>query len=154
MELYPGFALYRVLYEFAQSATSGSNSGTDGMRWQDLSDNTNGMKEVLIIMFAEWIVVLFVAYYIDQVFSTGSGKSPLFFLKGFLKKPLSSCKKLSIQRQGSKVLAQMEKPDVIQEVISLGNMGLNPPLHTQHVKGVGDCNEGSPNAAIRLLAAD
>jgi hypothetical protein len=116
MELYPGFALYRVLYEFAQSATSGSNSGTDGMRWQDLSDNTNGMKEVLIIMFAEWIVVLFVAYYIDQVFSTGSGKSPLFFLKGFQKKPLSTCKKFSIQRQGSKVLPQMEKPDVIQEV--------------------------------------
>jgi hypothetical protein len=116
MELYPGFALYRVLYEFAQSATSGSNSGTDGMRWQDLSDNTNGMKEVLIIMFAEWIVVLFVAYYIDQVFSTGSRKSPLFFLKGFQKKPLSTCKKFSIQRQGSKVLPQMEKPDVIQEV--------------------------------------
>ncbi|CAJ2664526.1 unnamed protein product [Trifolium pratense] len=128
MELYPGFALYRVLYEFAQSATSGSNSGTNGMRWQDLSDNTNGMKEVLIIMFAEWIVVLFVAYYIDQVFSTGSGKTPLFFLKGFQKKPLSSFKKLSIQRQGSNVLAQMEKPDVIQEKEKVEQLLLEPTI--------------------------
>ena len=109
MELYPGFALYRGLYEFAQFALNGNSWGADGMRWQDLSVSTNGMKEVLIIMSVEWIVVLFVAYYIDQVFSSGSGKSPLFFLKGFQKKP-------TIQRQRSKVLAQMEKPDVIQEV--------------------------------------
>jgi len=116
MELYPGFALYRGLYEFADSAANGSNSGTNGMRWQDLSDSANGMKEVLIIMSAEWVVVLCVSYYINQVLSTGSGKSPLFFLKGFQKKPLSSLKKLAIQRQGSEVLAQMEKEDVIQEV--------------------------------------
>jgi hypothetical protein len=115
MELYPGFALYRGLYEFGQSATSGSNMGTVGMRWQDLSDSANGMKEVLIIMSAEWVVVLFVAYYIDQVLSTGSGKSPLFFLKRFQKKS-PSFEKPSIQRQGSKVLAQLEKEDVIQEV--------------------------------------
>jgi len=116
MELYPGFALYRGLYEFAQFSSGLSNLRTDGMRWKDLSDGVNGMKEVLIIMFAEWIVVLFLAYYIDQVLSTGSGKGPLFFLKGFQKKPLPSLKKPSIQRQGSKVFAQMEKPDVIQEV--------------------------------------
>ncbi|XP_050871002.1 ABC transporter A family member 6 [Lathyrus oleraceus] len=128
MELYPGFALYRGLYEFAQSATSGSNVGTDGMRWHDLSDSANGMKEVLIIMFAEWIVVLFVAYYIDQVFSTGSGKRPLFFLKGFQKKPLSSCKTLSIQRQGSKVLVQMEKPDVMQEREKVEQLLLEPTI--------------------------
>jgi hypothetical protein len=116
MELYPGFSLYRGLYEFSQSASGGNNWGTDGMQWKDLRDGVNGMKEVLIIMFAEWIVVLFVAYYIDQVLSTGSGKNPLFFLKGFQKKSFPSLKKPSIQRQGSKVFAQMEKPDVIQEV--------------------------------------
>jgi len=121
MELYPGFSLYRGLYEFAQSAaTVASNSGTGGMLWQDLNDSTNGMKEVLIIMFVEWIVVLFVAYYIDQVLSTGSGKSPLFFLKRFQKKP-PSFEKLSIQRQGSKVLVQLEKEDVIQEVSFMCN---------------------------------
>jgi len=115
MELYPGFSLYRGLYEFAQSATNASNSGTDGMLWQDLNDSTNGMKEVLIIMSVEWIVVLFVSYYIDQVLLTGSGKSPLFFLNRFQKKS-PSFEKFSIQRQGSKVLVQLEKEDVIQEV--------------------------------------
>ncbi|MCH84326.1 receptor-like protein kinase, partial [Trifolium medium] len=35
--------------------------------------------------------------------------------------------------------------------ISRGNVGLNPPLHTQNSEGVGGCNESSPNAAIRRL---
>ncbi|WJX89981.1 Phospholipid-transporting ATPase abca7 [Trifolium repens] len=128
MELYPGFALYRGLWEFAQSATTGNNSGTDGMRWPDLSDSTNGMKEVLIIMFVEWTLALFVAYYIDQVLSTGSGKSPLFFLKGFQKKHHSSFKKLSSQRQGSKVLAHTGKPDVIQEREKVEQLLLEPTI--------------------------
>jgi len=28
---------------------------------------------------------------------------------------------------------------------------LKSPLHTQHNEGVGSCNGGNPNAAIRLL---
>lgn len=116
MESYPGFALFRGLYEFAQYATDGNRLGTGGMQWKDVSDKANGMKEVLIIMLAEWIVVLFVAYYLDQVLSSGSGKSPLFFLKRFQKKPPSVSRKPSIQRKLSKDLDEMEKPDVIQEV--------------------------------------
>jgi len=38
--------------------------------------------------------------------------------------------------------------------ISLGNVGLNPPLHTQHNEGVGGCNEGNPNATIRQLGVN
>ncbi|KAL5064774.1 hypothetical protein RYX36_026511 [Vicia faba] len=129
MELYPGFALYRGLYEFAQSAANASNSGAYGMRWQDLSDSSNGMKEVLIIMFVEWKLVLFVAYYIDQVLSTGSGKSPFFFLKGFQKKPPLSFGKPGIQRQGSKVLTQIEKPDVIQEREKVEQLLLEPTVN-------------------------
>lgn len=81
LELYPGFSLYRGLYEFSQYAFTGNAMGTHGMRWGDLSDSKNGMRQVLIIIFVEWLVVLFVAYYVDQVSSSGSGKSPLFFLK-------------------------------------------------------------------------
>lgn len=117
MELYPGFALYRGLYEFSQSSFSGDTLGTHGMRWGDLSDSTNGMKEVLIIIFLEWILVLFFAYYVDQVLTTGSWKSPHLFLKRFQKKPSSSFRKTSIQRQGSKVFVMTEKPDIRQEVI-------------------------------------
>ncbi|KAL5544420.1 hypothetical protein UlMin_008204 [Ulmus minor] len=115
MELYPGFSLYRGLYEFAQYAFIGNYLGTNGMRWGDLSDSKNGMREVLIIMVVEWVLVLFVAFYVDQVVSSGSGKGPLFFLQSFRKKKKGSFRMPSLKRQGSKVFVQMEKPDVAQE---------------------------------------
>ena len=114
MELYPGFALYRGLYELAQFSLRGSTLGTYGMKWHNLSESTDGMKEVLIIMFVEWIVILLAAFYIDQVLSSGSRKIPLLFLKGFQKK--YPFQKLDTQMQVSRVFSQMEKPDVIQEV--------------------------------------
>ncbi|XP_062116464.1 ABC transporter A family member 7-like [Humulus lupulus] len=115
MELYPGFALYRGLYEFAQYSFNGNYLGTDGMRWGDLSDSKNGLREVFIIMVVEWILVLFVAYYVDQIISSGRRKSPLFFLESLGKKKGSSFRSPSLQKQGSKVFVDMEKPDVIQE---------------------------------------
>ncbi|KAF3437771.1 hypothetical protein FNV43_RR20527 [Rhamnella rubrinervis] len=113
-ELYPGFSLHRGLYEFAQYSFTGDYLGTDGMRWRDLNDSKNGMKEVLIIMTVEWLLVLFVAYYVDQVVASGSGKSPLFFLQRF-KKKRSSFRMPSLQRQESKAFVQTDKPDVCQE---------------------------------------
>ncbi|GAA0167898.1 ATP-binding cassette [Lithospermum erythrorhizon] len=80
MELYPGFAVFRGLYELADYA----------------------------------FTVLFVAYYVDQVLS--SGKHPLFFLKYFQNRSSGSPRTPSLRRQGSKVFVQMEKPDVLQEV--------------------------------------
>ncbi|KAK4766653.1 hypothetical protein SAY87_008295 [Trapa incisa] len=115
MELYPGFSLYRGLYEFAQYSFNGNYMGTKGMQWSDLSDSSNGMKDVLVIMIVEWLLVLLVAYYIDQVASSGSGKSPLFFLEYFRKRKSLSLGKPSFGRQGSNVLIQMEKPDVNEE---------------------------------------
>lgn len=114
MELYPGFLLYRGLYEFAFYSFTGNLMGTYGMRWGDLTDSTNGMREVLIIMLVEWIVVLLVAYCIDKVLSSGSWKCALFFLQRHDKKPPSQ--NPGLERQGSKVLVQTDKPDVRQEV--------------------------------------
>lgn len=114
MELYPGFALYRGLYEFAQYSFNGSYMGTGGMRWKDLSDSNNGMRDVLIILAVEWLVVLGVAYYIDQAKSSGRGV--LYFLRRHQKKLSSSFRKPSLQRLGSKVFVQMDKLDVEQEV--------------------------------------
>lgn len=113
MELYPGFSLYRGLYEMAQSSFSGDYMGTDGMRWKDIIHSSNGMWEVLVIMSVEWLVVLLVAFYVDQV--EQSGKNPLFFLQNFQKKPLSSFRKPSMRRQDSKVSVPMEKRDILQE---------------------------------------
>lgn len=117
MELYPGFSLYGGLYEFSQYAFTGNTIGTDGMRWGDLSDSNNEMRHVLVIMVVEWLVVYCSAYYIDQVVTSGSGarKSPLFFLEKLKRMPSDSLRKPSLQRQGSKVYVQLEKPDVVQE---------------------------------------
>lgn len=107
MELYPGFSLYRGLYEFSQYASRGN-----GMKWQDLSDS--GMCEVLCIMSIEWFLALIIAFYIDQVFS--SGKHPFFFLNLF-KKSSSIPSKPTMQRVDSKkVSIDMGKIDVSQEV--------------------------------------
>ncbi|KAL9155884.1 hypothetical protein ABFS82_09G035700 [Erythranthe guttata] len=113
MELFPGFSLYRGLYEFSQYAFTGNFMGSDGMRWKDLNDSNNGMREVLVIIAIEWLVVLCVAYYADQVVS--SGKSPLFFLRKQQKNLSSSFRKPSPRRLGSKLFVQMEKFDVDQE---------------------------------------
>ncbi|KAM0979755.1 hypothetical protein ACFX13_015835 [Malus domestica] len=115
LELYPGFSLYRGLYEFAQYSFNGNYMGTDGMRWGDLSDSKNGMTEVLIIMVVEWFVVLLFAYYVDQAVSSGTGKGTFFCFQRFRKKKLPSLRMRSLQRQGSKVSIEMEKPDVCQE---------------------------------------
>lgn len=121
MELYPGFSLFRGLYELGQYSFLGDNMGTHGMRWNNLGDNMNGMKEVLIIMFVEWLIVLPIAFYVDQVLSSGSGvkRTPLFFIQSFLRKSKSVSRKRSLQKQGSKVFVDMEKADVVQEVCVL-----------------------------------
>lgn len=89
--------------------------GTSGMRWGDLSDSQNGMRGVLIIMFVEWLLLLPVALYLDQILG-GIRRDPLFFIHYFRKKPAGLQKRPSLQRQGSKVFVEMDRPDVAQEV--------------------------------------
>ncbi|XP_010515085.1 PREDICTED: ABC transporter A family member 8-like isoform X2 [Camelina sativa] len=110
MELYPGFTLYRGLYELSQSAFEGDYRGIDGMRWRDFENN--GMKQVICIMLIEWLLLLVSAYYIDQ--STYSRKHPFFF---FLRQNSSKKKQHHYfsNNQTSKVVVEMEKPDVCQE---------------------------------------
>ncbi|CAA7031234.1 unnamed protein product [Microthlaspi erraticum] len=110
MELFPGFSLYRGLYEFSQFAFLGNLRGTGGMKWKDFSDSA--MDEVFSIIIVEWFVTLIAAYYIDKISS--SGKDLLFFLKNPFKKT-PSLRRPSLQRQGSKVFVEMDKPDVTQE---------------------------------------
>ncbi|CAK9312054.1 unnamed protein product [Citrullus colocynthis] len=155
MELYPGFLLYRGLYEFAFYSFTGNLMGTYGMRWGDLTDSTNGMREVLIIMLVEWIVVLLVAYCIDKVLSSGSWKCALFFLQRYDKKPPPQ--NPGLERQGSKVLVQTDKPDVRQErekVEKLLKEG-DPSyaIVSDHLKKVYPGKDGNPEQfAVRGLS--
>eukprot|EP01018_Ginkgo_biloba_P024057 Gb_37630 [translate_table: standard] len=117
MEILPGFSLYRGLYELADYAFTGNYQGTVGMRWRNLNDHDNGMRNVLIIMFVEWLIILPVAYYLDQVVALGSGikRHPLFFLDSIRRKSHQSFRRPSLQRQGSKLTVEMERADVAQE---------------------------------------
>ncbi|KAI4365910.1 hypothetical protein MLD38_021849 [Melastoma candidum] len=116
LELYPGFSLYRGLYEFSQYAINGDTVDGKGMQWSDLTTSTNGMMEVLFIMAIEWLVILCIAYYMDRHLSTGSRTSCIFSLKNFVKKrPPSSIRQTGPRRQDSNVHVQMEKPDIAQE---------------------------------------
>ncbi|KMS97647.1 hypothetical protein BVRB_5g125080 isoform A [Beta vulgaris subsp. vulgaris] len=114
VEIFPGFALYRGVYEFQKYATFARNGADVGMRWKNLSDTGNGMKTAMIIMVTEWVVMLLLAYYLDQVVSSGSGrtKSPFFFLPTFRKKPTSQ---QSMQINSSQVLPGNNQSDVDQE---------------------------------------
>ncbi|XP_060204669.1 ABC transporter A family member 7-like isoform X1 [Lycium barbarum] len=154
MELYPGFSLFRGFYEFSQYAFKGNYLGTDGMRWKDLSDDKNGMKEVLIIMLVQWLMLLVLAYYIDQIAS--SGKDPLVFLWNSRKKPSHSIRKLGSGRQGSKVFVQMEKLDVAQErerVEQLLESSTNHAIICDNLKKVYPGKDGNPEKiAVRGLS--
>ncbi|KFK23718.1 hypothetical protein AALP_AAs66804U000100, partial [Arabis alpina] len=110
LELYPGFSLFRGLYEFSQYAFRGNLNGRDGIKWKDFNDST--LDEVFFIIIIEWFVALVAAYYIDKISS--SGKDPLFFLKTRFKKSPSP-QRPSFRKQVSAVSEKMEKLDVIQE---------------------------------------
>uniref|UniRef100_A0A0D3H5X1 ABC transporter domain-containing protein n=1 Tax=Oryza barthii TaxID=65489 RepID=A0A0D3H5X1_9ORYZ len=118
MEIVPGFSLYRGLYELGQYAFSGSAMGASGMTWGNLRDPINGMCGIFIIMTVEWAFLLMLAFYLDQVSPVGGGvrKRPLFFFRCLQKKHTPSLQKPSFVQQGSKVIVDMEKPDVAQEV--------------------------------------
>ncbi|GLU12336.1 hypothetical protein SLE2022_290230 [Rubroshorea leprosula] len=157
LELYPGFALYRGLYELSQYSLMGNYMENHGMRWGDLSDSMNGMREVWIIILVEWIVVLPIAYYVDQVASSGGAKNPLLFLQNFRKKPLSSFRKPSLGRQESNVLVEMEKPDVCQEREKVEQLLVEPStshaIICDNLKKVYPGKDGNPEKfAVRGLS--
>ncbi|XP_064955602.1 ABC transporter A family member 7-like [Musa acuminata AAA Group] len=156
MELIPGFSLYRGLYELAQYSFKGDQMGTSGMQWRDLNDRQNGMKDVLIIMFVEWLVFLPVAYYLDKVLG-GIRKDPLFLLNYFQKKSRSSQRKPSLQRQGSEVLVKIDSTDVSREREVVEHLLLEPNIShaviSDNLKKVYPGCDGNPDKhAVRGLS--
>jgi len=87
LQLVPMIGLYRGQYEFGSYAFSASYTGGIGMTWESLSDEDNGIGQVMIVFLVEWIIFMLFALYFEQVLDTGVGipKHPLFFLPDFLK---------------------------------------------------------------------
>ncbi|KAL6775733.1 ABCA3A [Auxenochlorella protothecoides x Auxenochlorella symbiontica] len=88
LELVPGWALFRGLWEMGTYAFRGAYKNSGGMTWSSLSDPGNGSTAVLIIFAVEWVVFLVLAWYFEQVIPSGVGitKHPLFFLGGKFRK--------------------------------------------------------------------
>ncbi|VVB17385.1 unnamed protein product [Arabis nemorensis] len=152
LELYPGFSLFRGLYEFSRYAFRGNLNGRDGIKWKDFGDST--MDEVFSIIIIEWFVALVAAHYIDKISS--SGKDPLFLLKTCYRKSPSP-QRPSLQKQVSAVSEEMEKLDIAQECEKVKQLMLEPsPRHEivcDNLKKVYPGRDGNPpKMAVRGLS--
>lgn len=117
LELIPGFSLYNGLYELSQYAMEGRYRGTSGMAWSNLADKRNGMKATLTIMTMEWLVMLVVSYYVEQVVSFGNGVTGYsFFCIGNSWKMSKQIERRSSKKRSSIVRVDMENFDVSKEV--------------------------------------
>ncbi|XP_052143913.1 ABC transporter A family member 8-like [Oryza glaberrima] len=116
LELFPAFSLYRIIYEFAQSALLGNYMNSSGMKWVDLNDPKNGMRSVLTIMVLEWFLFLSLAFYLDHFgsFQNGIRKAAVLFHSRVDKNRFQATQH-NIQLQEFKASADNEKTDVIKE---------------------------------------
>ncbi|RLM60943.1 hypothetical protein C2845_PM14G10550 [Panicum miliaceum] len=154
MELVPGFSLYRGVYELSEYAAAGRNMGKPGMRWADLNDPVNGMKDVFILMSTEWIILLLVAFLLDH----RPEWQPLF-LFGFLSTKHSSPseKPNKLKRGSRKVHVDMTKPDVFLErkLVErlLKDMDMKNMIICHNLKKVYPGKNGNPDKhAVRGLS--
>ncbi|CAH9072464.1 unnamed protein product [Cuscuta epithymum] len=91
------------------------------------------MREVIIVMFVEWLLVLLFAYYTDQI--TSSGKTPPLFLQSFQKKHSPLYQRSNLQRQGSNDSIEVEKHDVVPEIVNkFGNILDNLKMAVDRVR--------------------
>jgi len=72
----------RGLFEFGEYAFLAVYRDSFGMMFSSLTDPGNGMIVAFIILAAEWFVFMGLAWYLEQVFASGTGnrRHPLFFL--------------------------------------------------------------------------
>ncbi|KAF8697368.1 hypothetical protein HU200_035961 [Digitaria exilis] len=154
MEFIPGFSLYRGIYELSEYAAAGRNMGKPGMRWADLNNPVNGMKDVMILMSIEWIILLLVAFLMDH----RPAWRPLFVF-GFLStKHSSPSEKPNKLKTGSRrVHVDMTKPDVFLErkVVKklLKDMDMRNMIICHNLKKVYPGKNGNPDKhAVRGLS--
>ncbi|XP_068649278.1 ABC transporter A family member 8-like [Aristolochia californica] len=119
MEILPGFSLYGGLYEFGQYSFSAQLMGTHGMTWKDVKSNDTGMRTVLTVMSVECLVMLPVAYWLDQaaILSYRIRMHRQKLCQYFFTTRCSSSSKANNyqERKGYDVLVNMERPDVLHE---------------------------------------
>ena len=124
LELFPPFSLYRIVYEFSQSASLVSQIDRTGMQWSDLNDPKNGMASVLTIMVLEWILFLLLSFYLDHFgsFQSGIRKAVLLLHSRRAGNRSQSAQQQTTQIQEFEASVEMERTDVIKEVCYLWSL--------------------------------
>mmetsp|Transcript_12375 Transcript_12375/g.35287 ORF Transcript_12375/g.35287 Transcript_12375/m.35287 type:complete len:983 (+) Transcript_12375:143-3091(+) len=120
IELIPGFALYRGLYEIANYAFRAAYGAGTGITWSNLDDPGNGLVGVMIIFAVESILFLVIAWYVEQIYPQGCGvaRHPLFFLGKKYKS------ELYIEDKAGESLAD--------DVASMSESGVSDVVREQH----------------------
>ncbi|CAM0946013.1 unnamed protein product [Alopecurus aequalis] len=128
LELFPPFSLYRIVYEFSQSALLVSDMGSTGMQWSDLSDTKNGMTSILTIMLLEWILFMLLSFYLDHFgsFPNGIRKAVLLLHSHRAAKRSSAAQQQTMQIQEFKASVEMGRTDVIKEREIVGQLLQEP----------------------------
>ncbi|XP_020089502.1 ABC transporter A family member 8-like [Ananas comosus] len=158
LEIIPAFSLFRGLYEFSQYSFNASQVGTSGMHWRDLNNSVNGMKDALIIIIVEWLILLPVAYYLDYALLQGSRMSHLCFFRSFLRKTPNLRRRPSLHEQDSnRFFLDMEKEDVHKEREMVEQLLVEPntgySIICNDLKKVYPGKDGNPNKfAVRGLS--
>lgn len=113
IELIPGFALYRGLYEIANYAFRAAYGNGTGITWSNLSDDQNGLVAVMIIFAVESVLFLVLAWYIEQIYPQGCGvaRHPLFFLGKKYTSEIYS----SQDETGEEEKSELGKSDILKE---------------------------------------
>ncbi|MCO5558910.1 hypothetical protein L7F22_012500 [Adiantum nelumboides] len=128
LELLPGFSLYRGLYEFSQYSLTGFYQGTRGMLWKNMKDAENGMRQVFIIMFLEWLFITPVSFYLDQFFQSKRSSFMGKKLKGLHEYLVGQTMKI----QDLDKDVENSKTDVLDEMIGLSK----PTSGTVYIEGL------------------
>ncbi|GIL46004.1 hypothetical protein Vafri_3096 [Volvox africanus] len=107
VQLLPGFALYRGLFEFSAYSQRAIFGNGRGLGWSGLRDEGNGMISVWIILLVEWPVFMTLAWYFEQVLDSGTGarRPPLFFLERWRRKPDADVRELQAAQPSTTLAA-------------------------------------------------
>ncbi|KIZ06631.1 hypothetical protein MNEG_1315 [Monoraphidium neglectum] len=156
VELVPSFSLFRGLFELGEYSFLAVYRDSYGMKFSNLSDPKNGLVAVYIILALEWWVFMGLAWYLEQVFASGTGnrRHPLFFLDRFRKaRHDADNARLNIQAQ-EVAPAQDEAADVAAEharVSGLVDYAGNP-IVVRDLKKIYPGQDGQPpKLAVRQL---
>ena len=115
IELVPTCSLYRGLFEFAEYSFLGVYTRASGLTWSKMGDDGNGIDEVMIILFVEWLVFLVWSFLLHEETMLESLQERIA-PKGLAKEiEMGAVSRPKVGASASSVNVTVETPDVAEE---------------------------------------